>query len=492
MKKLDVFRSFPGTFWIANTMELFERMAWYGMFIMLANYLTGPQDAGALGFTQSQKGLMMSTLAGLVYFLPILTGAIADRFGFKKVLLLSYFMMFGGYLLLSVFKDFWSIYISFIYLAIGAAFFKPVISASIAKTTNEDNSSIGFGIFYMLVNVGAFIGPFVGAKLKIISYDYVFYFSAAAIAFNAVLVALFYREPVRIPNDEPIGKSLKNVFSNIFVAAKDWRFMLFLLIIGGFWSMYNQLFFTFPVYIEQWVDLHRFYQDVNAISPFLGELLGNGKGKIESEMLVNADALYIVLFQVLVSAFVMRYKPLKAMIGGILVCAIGIGLTVSTNNPFFMLFSIFLFALGEMSSSPKITEYIGRIAPSDKVALYMGFSFFPMFIGNLMAGVLSGPVYTRISDKYYLLNEELLRRGIDSINAESFRSRQEFFEAAASHLEMTTFELSDYLYQSANPSSIWMIFTGIGLVSALGLWAYDRWLIKPQVQSLKESSRRGL
>lgn len=477
MKNLLVFRTFSGTFWIANTMELFERMAWYGMFIMLANYLTGSEDSGGLGFTQNQKGVMMSTLAGLVYFLPILTGAIADRFGYKKVLLLSYFIMFGGYLLLSFFKDFWSIYISFIYLAIGAAFFKPVISASIAKTTNDSNSSIGFGIFYMMVNIGAFIGPFVGAKLKIISYDYVFYFSAAAIALNFILVFLFYREPIQSNSNEALIKSMKKVLTNIMVAARDWKFMIFLLIIGGFWSMYNQLFYTFPVYIEQWVDLHQFFRDVSALSPWLGDILGNGNGKIESEMLVNADALYIVIFQVFVSALVMRFKPLKAMIGGILVCAIGIGLTVSTNNPFFMLFSIFLFALGEMSSSPKITEYIGRIAPPDKVALYMGFSFFPMFIGNLMAGVLSGPVYTRISDKYFLLEQELLSKGIDAVKAENFQSQSSYFEAAAVHLNMSSVELTNYLYETSNPSSIWIIFTGIGVFASLGLLAYDRWLL---------------
>jgi proton-dependent oligopeptide transporter, POT family len=477
MKKESVFRSFSGTFWIANTMELFERMAWYGMFIMLANYLTGSADQGALGFSQSEKGLMMSTLAGLVYFLPILTGAFADRFGYKKVLLLSYFMMAGGYLLLSSFRDFWSIYLSFIYLAIGAAFFKPVISASIAKTTNEKNSSIGFGIFYMLVNVGAFIGPFVGAKLKIISYDYVFYFSAAAIAFNAILVSLFYHDPIKPDSSEKVRLALKKVLLNVVEAAKDWRFMIFLFIIGGFWSMYNQLFYTFPVYIEQWVDLHQFYNDLVHINPSLGEIFGNGKGKIESEMLVNADALYIVVFQILVSALVMRFKPLRAMIGGIFICAIGIGLTVSTNNPFFMLFSIFLFALGEMSSSPKITEYIGRIAPKDKVALYMGFSFFPMFIGNVIAGVLSGPVYTRISDKYFLLAEEIKSRGIETITLNDFENKNDFFEAAAKQLNMSSVELTNYLYQSANPSSIWLIFTGIGVGAAFALWLYDRFLL---------------
>jgi len=54
-----VFKKYPHAFWIANTMELFERWAWYGMFMLVALYLTGSRDTGALGFTQAQKGYLM-------------------------------------------------------------------------------------------------------------------------------------------------------------------------------------------------------------------------------------------------------------------------------------------------------------------------------------------------------------------------------------------------------------------------------------------------
>jgi len=477
--RLSIFKTYNSTFWTANTMELFERMAWYGMFILLANYLTGPVEKGALGFSQSEKGLMMSTLAGLVYFLPILTGAIADRYGYKRMLLVSYAMMIVGYLLLSVFKTFWPIYFSFIWLAVGAACFKPVISATVSKTTNDENSSIGFGIFYMLVNIGAFIGPFIAAKLKVFSYDYVFYASAGIIFINILLLLFIFKEPVIVKTEENLQKTIKRIFRSIAQAMVDWKFLLFLVIIGLFWAMYFQLFYTFPVFIEQWVDLEQFFLDIQHLSPWLADLLGNGHGKIESEMLVNADAMYIVLFQVIVSALVMKLKPLHSMIAGIFICAIGIGLTVATLNPFFMLLSVFIFALGEMMSSPKVTEYIGKIAPKEKVALYMGFSFFPLFIGNVIAGVLSGPVYERISDKYSLLATELQANSMMlDIPSEGVRSAA-YFQSAADAFGLSAEQLTESLYLKYQPDSIWMIFTGIGIFASISLFLYNRFLVKP-------------
>ena len=137
---------FPRTFWAANSLELFERWAWYGMFMILANYLTGSTSEGALGFSQVEKGTLMGSIVGILYFMPLLTGSIADKFGYKKVLLVSYAILASGYLLMGVFKSYWPVYFSFLYLAVGAALFKPVISATISKTTDDSNSSIGFGI----------------------------------------------------------------------------------------------------------------------------------------------------------------------------------------------------------------------------------------------------------------------------------------------------------------------------------------------------------
>ncbi|MCF8295326.1 MAG: MFS transporter, partial [Bacteroidales bacterium] len=192
------------------------------------------------------------------------------------------------------------------------------------------------------------------------------------------------------------------------------------------------------------------------------------------------DAFYIVLFQVLVSSLIMKMKPLHSMITGILICAIGIGLTVATVNPFFMIVSVFIFALGEMMSSPKVSEYVGRTAPKEKVALYMGFSFFPLFIGNIVSGVLSGPVYEKISDKYYLLSLELQKAHIQlDVPPEGIRSVS-YFQSAADALGLSTNQLRDQLYSSYHPDSIWMIFTGIGLLAGILLILYNHFLVKPR------------
>jgi MFS family permease len=361
---------------------------------------------------------------------------------------------------------------------VGGALFKPVISATIAKTTNKDNSSIGFGIFYMMVNLGAMIGPFVASKLRETSWDYVFYLSAAIIALNFVLVLFFYKEPPREKNESKLWASIAQALKNIFIALKDVRFFLFLLLIIGFWSMYFQLFYTLPVFIDQWIDTRNLYQWMAAISPVLANIFGTPQGTVNPEMILNVDALYIVVFQVIVSSVVMRLRPINAMIVGIVIASIGIGLTFMYNNAFFLFFSILIFAFGEMASSPKITEYIGRIAPPDKVGLYMGCSFLPMSGGNFFAGLLSGPVYGSWSDKVFLLRQDMASKGIKMPEiSESFTQNELIFEAARAY-NMTVPELTNYLWDTYNPADIWWLFTGIGLATALLLFAYDRLLMR--------------
>ncbi len=468
-----VFKSYPRTFWTANTLELFERLSYYGVFILLANYITGSTDIGALGFSQTDKAVLMGSIGSLVYLFPIITGSIADKFGFKRVLIVAFFVLGSGYFMLSLFKSFWSLYFVLIYIAAGAALFKPVISATISKTTNDENSSIGFGIFYMMVNIGSLIGPFIGAKLKIISYDFVFMISAASIGINMLLVILFYKEPGREKSEESLIQSIVQVLLNIIKVLKDWKFMIFIVLIGGFWSMYWQLFYTVPVFIEQWVDLEAFYNTLFNWSPAFARMVGSN-GSIASEMLVNMDSFYIIVFQVLVSYFVMKFKPLNAMISGITICSIGIGLMMMTNNPLYMVSALLIFAWGEMASSPKITEYIGKIAPKEKVALYMGFSFFPHFIGNLVTSFLSGPVYQNVSDKLTFTQLELSARGIVLPEISESFTINNFYLEAASKMNMNTKELTLFLWDKYEPSNIWIIFSAIGISTALLLFIYDK------------------
>ncbi len=469
---------FPGTFWTANVMELFERWAWYGMFILLALYFTGSTDEGALGFTQAQKGLLMGSVVGILYVLPTITGAIADKFGYKRILILSYIILSTGYLLMGVVTSYASVFLAFLYLAVGAGLFKPVISATITKTTTEKTASIGFGIFYMIVNIGAFIGPVVASKLREIDWQYAFYMSAAAIALNIILVVLFYKEPAREKTNEPLKKTLRDIVSNLGIALTDFKLVLFLLIIVGFWTMYNQLFFTLPVFIEQWVNTSAIYDYVMGFWPWLADFIGTEHGTVNPEMIVNVDALYIVLFQVLVSSLIMRFRPVNTIITGFFISSIGIALWFVTQNGFYLFLSILIFATGEMASSPRILEYIGKIAPKDKVAMYMGTYYLPLAGGNFLAGILSGDVYTRMSDKYYLLSLEVEKRGLDIPAVSEQFTKNEFFADACNAMGMSPVELTNFLWMEYHPSNIWMLFSGIGMGTVVLLFLYDRLLLK--------------
>lgn len=473
MSIASVFKKFPKTFWVANTIELFERWAWYGFFMLFANYLTGSSDIGGLEFTQAQKGMLMGIGTGILYFLPVITGSIADRYGYKKVLFIAFIIYTSAFILLPMFDTFTGVFIMYLYLALGAALFKPIISATIAKTTTDETASIGFGIFYMMVNIGAFFGPMVTLLFKNSSYDLVFFISAGIVSLNFILL-LFYKEPDRKPNNDSLGTSIANVFKNIALVIVDFKFMLFLLIIAGFWTMYNQLFFTLPVFIAQWVDTSIVYNFFHTYLPFFSENYSTHNGQMEAEFITNFDALFIIIFQIIVSTIVMKWKPLQTMMTGFLVCAIGMSLTLFTQNVLFTFAAIYIFAIGEMAGSPKITEYIGRIAPADKKALYMGYSFIPVFLGNVFAGIISGNVYQGMSDKTVFVKQEVAKRGLEI--SESL-SQNEYFSQAAQAMDMNSMELTNYLWTSYNPSKIWYVILAIGLFAVVALYFYDKLLL---------------
>jgi dipeptide/tripeptide permease len=462
-------KTFPKTFWVANTIELFERWAWYGFFMLFAIYLTDSSDAGGLEFTQTQKGMIMGIGTAILYFLPVITGAIADKYGYKRILAISFVIYASAFVLLPQFDSFTGVFIMYLYLAIGAALFKPIVSATVAKTTNDDNASIGFGIFYMMVNIGAFLGPL----LSLLYRSNVFYISAAMILLNFILL-LFYKEPDRQNQDKSsLKEAITVVFRNIFVVLSDFKFVIFLLIISGFWTMYNQLFYTLPVFIQQWSDTAVIYNFFQEYWPFIAKHYGDA-GQIHAGFITNFDAMFIILFQLIVSTLVMRLKPLHSMISGIIVASIGMSLTLLTQNVMFTIAAMLIFAIGEMAASPKITEYIGRnVAPKDKKALYIGYSFFPLFFGNFFSGIISGQVYQAMSDKNEMVANLAKVKGLTFNESMSLNDK---FESLASYMQLTSEGLTQYLWEHNNPSSIWLVILSIGLFSALSLAIYNRFV----------------
>lgn len=189
------------------------------------------------------------------------------------------------------------------------------------------------------------------------------------------------------------------------------------------------------------------------------------------------DSFFIIAFQIVVSAFVMRFKPLNAMMGGIFVLSIGLSLMFGVQSGWIVLFGLLIFGLGEMSSSPKFTEYVGSIAPADKKALYMGSSFLPYALGHQIAGYLSGAPYEKVADKLFLLKAEVLKRGLSVTEIGDNFTKTDYFNEAARQMNFTQQQLTDFLWNGYHPQSIWIIFSSVAIGAVVLLFLYDRFIL---------------
>jgi dipeptide/tripeptide permease len=474
---ISVIKKYNTTFWASNIIELFERWAWYGFYLAFALYLVNSKDTGALGLTQAQKGVIMGTGSMLLYFLPVITGAIADKVGYKKILFLAFTLYVSGFYMIKSFDTFGWMFFAFVWTCVGGAFFKPIISAMIARTTTDETSSIGFGIFYMMVNIGGFIGPFIAGVLMQKTWDYVFYMSILAIGVNYLITLFFFREPVVKEGDSSLLQNIGQAFINIFTTLQNWKYVLFLIIMILFWTAFNQLYYSFPVFIDQWVDTSVVYNGIHSVWPWLAESIGTSEGTITAVTMSSMDSFYIIVFQLMISTFVMRFRPLAAMMGGIFVLAGGLGLMFSNQSGWLVLLGVLVFALGEMASSPKFTEYVGRIAPADKKALYMGTSFLPIAAGHQLAGWLSGGVYEKIADKIYLIQQEVTKRGISLPEISEQVTKNDYVAMASEKLGLHGTELTNYLWNTYHPANIWIIYAGVAVSAVVFLWLYNRFVL---------------
>jgi dipeptide/tripeptide permease len=473
----NIIKTFPKIFWVSNTMELFERFAWYGFYNALALYLTNSKDTGALGFSQAQMGIIMGTGSMLLYLLPTVTGAVADKIGYKKILIISFGMYISGFFMMSYFESFSSVFVSFIYVAIAGALFKPIIAGTIAKVTNKETSSVGFGIYYMMINIGGWIGPLIAGIVYKVDWNYVFAMSMGTIGINYMIVLFIYKFPEEKRNAESMLKTIVGALKNIGIALSDYKYALFLIIMTGFWTAFNQLYYTFPVFLDQWADTSTVFNGIHHVFPGLASLMGD-KGVISAVTMTSFDAFFIICFQLIISTFVMRFKPLNSIISGLVVLSIGLGFMFATQNAWFLLLGILIFSIGEMASSPKFTEYVGRIASVDKTALYLGTSFLPLAAAHQLAGILSGSVYGKMADKVYLLQIEVERRGLQLPEISDTFTQNDYFNKAGEMTGMNQQELSDFLWTTYEPSRVLYIFVGIGLITAVLLLVYDKTVLK--------------
>ena len=385
--------AFPSVFWVANSVEILERFAYYGIYFGFGIYMA------SLGYTRAQLGIVQSIFLLLSYGIPVVSGTFADRFGFKKVLIVSYLAYLPAILLLILTKSFSGIVLTMLSIGLAAGIFKPLIAGTVRAVTDKSNKTLGFGIFYAMVNVGGSFGPIVLGKLRAISWNYAFMAAAASIVVMLFITIFFYKEPEREIEGATVGEKL----AEIGVALSDLKFTLLLILLGVFFWLPFWCFFNLcAVYVDTNLDTARLYQEMRGvlgtgIANFFSAVGEDGQRRILGETISHTGWIIMVL-QVFVSRIAEKYKAIPTFLLGLFLISVGffvIGFA-HISAPAVIFLGILIFAVGEMVSSPRIQEYITWIAPREKAGLYMGMNFLAVMIG----AALSGVTYTSLSGTF--------------------------------------------------------------------------------------------
>jgi POT family proton-dependent oligopeptide transporter len=477
----QMIKSYNFNFWLANVQELFERWAWYGVFALLGIYLTGSTDEGGLGFTHVQKGEIMSYSTAILYLLPVIFGAISDKIGYKISLIISYIILIIGYYTMGEVSSYTGVFAAYLFIAIGAAFFKPIPSALVAINSTKESVNMGFGIMYMLVNIGGFVGPGMSSYLRTTyGWKLIFIQASVVIGINLIIVLFLYKEPKKEKDGKSVLDSIKDSIKNIIVAVSDRNLAVLLFLMIGFWTMFNQLFYTLPNFLEDWVDRAKLFDQINGFSSWMARGMSDGNGVITPEWLVNLDAGAIVILQILVSYFVTKMGYLNAMIRGFIISIIGISITFFTNNGLYSILGIVIFAIGEMATSPTFSSLIANISPKGKNALYQATYFLPIAVGNWVTKYISGDLYQAWSDKVSLLETEMQRRNIPMPEITDTFSKNDYFAMASQKLGMTETQMTQMLWDTYEPNRIWWVIGLIGLVTVIAMIVYNQMVVKPR------------
>ncbi len=413
--------SFPRTFWVANVMELFERGAYYGMASVLAVYLRASAAEGGLGFGETTVGFLQSIVMTFTYVMPIVGGALAERYGYRRFLMIAFSLLAAGYFAMGHVSGYGVVFLSLLLVAAGSGVFKSILSGTITRTTTDGNRSLGFGIYYWMINLGAFLSPILVSYLRGFDWSYVFFASAVWCALMLVLTAVAYREPERPASSKGLGQ----VFSDAGLVLGNWRFVLMIVVYSGFWLLYFQMFQTVLWYVIDFVDMTPADRALTAAARFFGS---DAELRFDVAYVTSINAGTIILLQVFVSRIVKNLRALPTMIAGITIGTAGFVIFALSGDARAIVAGMIVFSIGEMTCHPKYFSYVGQIAPRDKVAVYMGYSFLYGIIGSLIGNNLGAFLYQKIAK------------------------------------------------EAGQPRLFWGIFAAIGALTIVGLIVYDRFL----------------
>jgi POT family proton-dependent oligopeptide transporter len=451
-------------FWVANLMETIERLAYYGVRVVIPIYIAQADEIGGLHFSQADKGFIFLWWALMQSTLPVLSGGFADRYGYKRQIVVAVGLKSLGYLMMATQRSFWPFFAGCLLLAAGTAVFKPPIQGTFVKTLTDKTSGVGWGLFYMVINVGAFLGPPLAHFLYGYSWPTVFYGCALLVNLN-LLFLLTYPE---VNPGTAGGAGVLKVVADTVRELFNPRLLAFLLIISVFWAVLEQLWDTLPNFIVDWVDSYSLARHLPEF--MLSSHLARGP-QIAQEWVINLNPLLIIFMVAPLSWYANRVmRRLTSIFFGFILVSLGTYVVGSSMAIFTCLMGITLFTLGEMLCSPKMREYLAVIAPPDKKALYMGYASIPYAFGWGYGSFLAGQIYGRTGEKAGLA----LRYLSEVLRVEALPDRSRAFAVLTERLGETPAQVTRLLWDKYNPGQVWTTFAVAGIIAAVAMFAFLR------------------
>ncbi len=456
-------RGLTWPFWAANLMEMMERLAYYGVRVVIPIYIAQADEIGGLHFTQGDKGFIFMWWALVQSALPVFTGGFADRYGYKRQIVAAVFLKGLGYVTMATQREFWPFFAGCLLLAAGTAIFKPPIQGTFVKTLTAETSGVGWGIFYMVVNIGGFLGPPLAHFLCGYSWPMVFYGCAVLVSLN-LLWLLSYR---RVDSGADRTTSLGHVVATTARQLLNPRLLAFMLIASVFWAVLMQLWDMLPNFIVDWVDSSSLARQLPGF--MLSRDAARGP-QIAQEWVINFNPFLIILCVAPLSWLVNKMmRRLTSMFWGFVIAALGVYLAGSSMSIYICLAGIACFSVGEMLCSPKMSEYLGVIAPADQKALYMGYANIPIAIGWGYGSFIGGQIYERAGEKAGLA----LRYLSEVLQVTDLPARPQAFARLTEALGRTPAEVTQLLWDKYDPSQVWTPFAIAGVLAAVALFAFN-------------------
>ena len=370
----DIRTGFERPFWVANISELFERLSYYAAFASLARYLNE-----SLGFSIENATSLTGLFGGLVWFLAIFGGTLADRLGFRRSLALAYFILSVAYFSLGSVNAPWlspmrhllplGAFVTILVMlpALGIALVKPSVVGTTARASKDNVRSIGYSIYYTLVNIGGFFGPIVASYVHShMAVESVFRVAALGVFVMFFGVLLFFKEP-RASAGEVQTTSIAQALRNFVTVLSNFRFMLFLIIFSGYWIAYWQEFIILPSYIAKYIN-----------------------PSADTEAMLATGPLVVICLTIAFNVLAQKLQPLTAVILGTFISgAAWLLLAVHPTIPMAYA-TLVCVAIGEITQAPRYYDYVARLAPPGQQGTYMGFAFLPIGIGSLVGGKFVG------------------------------------------------------------------------------------------------------